>query len=256
MISKVVQSIIDPLKRVPAALWWKLGAFGAMMVAGLALLLFTPLGEYLDQERIIPLLEGALEDVRSSPYTPFLLIASFALVTPFGVIPVSPQVIAGAVIYGYAWGSVINISGLALGAMTAYWTAKVLGRDFVVQVAGARLKRAEKIFERQGFWALVQVRFLPIPFSLISYTAALTGVKTFRFLITTVIGLIPATLIHTYFTPKLILESNRGTTLVMYIASFVVLNIITTWPSIRQRLRRRERYRELMARRAARNRSV
>ena len=96
------------------------------------------------------------------------------------------------------------------------------------------------------------MRFLPIPFAVISYGAALAGVKASRFLITSALGLIPATVIHTYFGTRLILEGDRGITGVLYLASLVGFNVVVSWPSIRERLRRRRRYRELVEERAGR----
>ena len=248
MIAKTLRSLIESLGNIPAKLWLRLGVLVSLLVGGVCLLLFTPVGEIFTQERMLAL----LGDLRDHPATPFLLMASYAVVTPLGFIPVSPLVISSGMIYGPVWGSIYNILGLLLGAMTGYWVAKLLGRDFVVQLAGDRLKRAEKVFERQGFWPLVQIRFLPIPFAVISYGAALAGVKSLRFLVTSALGLIPATLLHTYFGPKLILEGGRGLTFTLYMACLVVFNVLVGWPSIRERLRRRRRYREILAERATR----
>lgn len=248
MLGKTIATLLDNLKRIPAKLWLRVALLGAVLATGAVLIFFTPLGEYFTQENMIAL----LEELRSSPATPFLLMGAFMVVTPLGFIPVSPLVLGGGVVFGAFWGSVYNILGMLLGAMVGYWVAKLLGRDFVVQLAGDKLKRAEKVFERQGFWPLVQVRFLPIPFAIISYAAALAGVGASRFLITTALGLIPATVIHTYFGPKLILEGDRGITGILYVSSFVAFNVLVSWPSIREQLRRRRRYRELLEERARR----
>lgn len=248
MLGNTFRNLLDNLKRIPTKLWLRIGALVAMLATGAVLIFFTPVGEYFNHERMIALLDG----LRSSPATPFLLMVAYMVVTPLGFVPVSPLVIGGGVVFGALWGSVYNILGMVLGAMVGYWVAKLLGRDFVVQLAGDRLKRAEKVFERQGFWPLVQVRFLPIPFAVISYGAALAGVKASRFLITSALGLIPATVIHTYFGTRLILEGDRGITGVLYLASLVGFNVVVSWPSIRERLRRRRRYRELVEERAGR----
>lgn len=237
------------LRRVPARLWLRIGLLAAILATGAVLIYFTPLRQYFTPERMIELLDR----LRSHPATPFLLVGSYAVATPLGFIPVSPLVIGGGVVFGAALGSFYNVVGMVAGAMVGYFVAKLLGRDFVVQIAGPRLKRAEKVFERQGFWPLVQVRFLPIPFGLISYGAALAGVKASRFLITSAIGLVPATVIHTYFGSRLILESDRAVTFILYMACLAAFNVIVGWPSIRQNIRRRRRYRELIEHRSERS---
>lgn len=210
------------------------------------LVLFTPLRSYLTEERLI----GILEELRSAPSTPFLLVAAYTLSAPFGV-PSSPILVAGGVVFGPVLGSVYNVVGLMCGAMGAFWVARALGRDFVVQVAGARLRRAELALQRQGFWPLVQIRFLPVPLSVVSYAAALAGVGSGRFFITSLIGLLPATLVHTYFGPAALLHPSVGI-FAGYFLAMVGLNIVFGWPTVRERLRRRQRYRELMAERQRR----
>jgi uncharacterized membrane protein YdjX (TVP38/TMEM64 family) len=245
--SLLVPRLVPAMRRVPAKLWFRLGGLVSLVFVGLCLLLFTPLGDFLTKENIIAL----LEDLRTSPWTPLALILSYAVVAPFAVIPASPMLVGGGVVFGAFWGSLYNCIGLVLGSMAGYGVGRVLGREFVVQMVGSHLKRIERVFERQGFWPLVQVRFLPIPFAVVNYGAALAGVKPLRFLITSTLGLLPATLVHTYFASTLIFDPDPFI-FMAYICTLLVLNVITGWPSIRERLRRRRRYGELLEERRSR----
>src|SRR5436309_3215010 len=47
--------------------------------------------------------------------------------------------------------------------------------------------------------AIVGIGFLPIPYPLVNYTAALTGIRPSLFMTTTAIGLIPGATVYTYF---------------------------------------------------------
>ncbi|MEM7584406.1 MAG: VTT domain-containing protein, partial [Acidobacteriota bacterium] len=228
---------------MPPKAWLQVGVLVALLAFGFALIRFTPLGEYFTRDQMIALLER----LRSMPYAPLVLIAAFGVLAPLGV-PMSPVVVGGGVVFGPWLGSLYNTMGLVLGAMTAFVVGKVLGRDFVVALAGKRLKRVERVFERRGFWPLVQSRFLPLPFWLVSFGAAMAGVKAPRFLVTSTLGLIPSTLMHTYFSSRLILEPS-ATIGVLYILVWGAFNVVTGWPTIRQGRRRRQRYRELMAER-------
>ena len=105
---------------------------------------------------------------------PLLLAALYVTITPLGL-PATPLVIAGGMVFGPLLGSLYNTVGLLIAAMAGFFFAGALGREFVVRIAGQRLRRAERVFARQGFWPLVQIRFLPIPFSMVSYGAALAG---------------------------------------------------------------------------------
>ncbi len=237
------RGIVAALRRVPSKAWLQIGVLVALLVLGFVLLRFTPLGDYFARDRMIEL----LEQLRGSPWSPLILIVVYVVLAPLGV-PMSPVVVGGGVVFGPWLGSFYNTLGLVLGAMAAFYVGRALGRDFIVALAGKKLRRAEMIFERRGFWPLVQARFLPLPFWLVSYGAAMAGVKAPRFLTTSTLGLIPSTLMHTYFSSQLILNPSA-----MMGASYILVwgafNVVTGWPTIRQGWRRRQRYRELMKQR-------
>ena len=228
------------LRRVPAGVWLKLAILAGIVAGGLALILWTPAGDYFTEERMVALFER----LRGFWWAPLVLIGFYVVTTPLGFVPMSPAVIAGGLVFGPLWGSVYNVLGLVLGAMSGYYVAHFLGREFVVRIAGERLRQAEKVFQRQAFWPLVQVRFLPIPFSVASFGAALAGVKAPLFFAASTVGITPATVVHTYFGPALIL--NPSWTLgFLYIAAVVLLNLVAGWQNVREWWRHRERRRQL-----------
>lgn len=238
---------LEAMRGVPAKFWIRLGILVTLLALGFVLVLWTPVGDYFTEERVT----AFLEEIRESPWAPLLMILGYVVIAPFGI-PASPLLIAVGIVYGPVLGSIYNVVGLVVAAMTTFYVARALGRDFVVQLAGDRLKRAERVFERQGFWPLVHVRFLPIPFSLISYGAAVAGVKAPLFLITSTLGLIPATVIHTYFAPELITDPDPLTGL-FYLGALVLMNVLAGWQSLRERWRRRRRYHQLLEERRQRS---
>jgi uncharacterized membrane protein YdjX (TVP38/TMEM64 family) len=158
-------------------------------------------------------------------------------------------------VFGFWYGSLYNMLGLLFGAMIAFWVGRALGREAIVHLAGDRLRKAERLFERRGFWPLVQVRFLPIPFSVVSYAAALAGVPNFRYFVTSLIGLAPATLVHTYFVPKLLYSAIEGGKpiglSIAYLGAILLLNLVAGWPTLQEAMRRRKRFKEVKALRVA-----
>ncbi|MEM8998388.1 MAG: VTT domain-containing protein [Acidobacteriota bacterium] len=241
----------DPAQRRRGGMLLRLGLLGVLIVSGFLLVRFTPVGELFDKERMIDLLQGFSD----KPWAPAALFGLFSLVAVFGL-PASPVLIGGGVVFGRLFGSIYNVLGLIFGAMVGYFVGKALGREALVQLAGPKLKKAERLFEKRGFWPLVQVRFLPVPFSIVGYAAALAGVSTGRYFITSTIGLLPATLLHTWFAPTIllaVLDGQKPVALtIQYAAGIVLLNVLTSFPQIRETARRRRRYRELKALRAER----
>jgi len=167
----------------------------AFLVVAFLVFRLTPLNDFLTRDRMIAL----MAELRSAWWAPVALIGLYVLVSPSGL-PVSPLIWAGGIVFGVWWGWLYNFLGALLGASASFLLARALGRDLVLHVAsGALLDRAESILERHGFWALVRVRFLPIPFSVINYGAALAGVRWPVFITATTIGLAPSMVIWTYF---------------------------------------------------------
>ena len=232
-------------------LYLKLGLLVLLAVSGIVAAKFTPLGEYLHKDQVLAL----FEQLRGVWWAPLLLIGLYCVAAPVGL-PASPLLIAGGMVFGFWYGSLYNLTGLVSGAMIAFWVGRGLGRDAIVQLAGEKLRKVERLFERRGFWPLVQVRFLPIPFAVVSYAAALAGVSSFRFVVTSLIGLAPATMMHTYFAPKTIYSAMGGEKpiglLAGYMGCWIALIVIAGWPTVQEALRRRKRFQEIKARRQAR----
>ena len=186
----------------------KFSVLMVFLVAAFLVFRFTPLHEVLARDRMIAL----MAELRSAWWAPVALIGLYVIVSPSGL-PVSPLIWAGGIVFGVWWGWLYNFLGALLGASASFLLARALGRDLVLHVASATLlDRAETILERHGFWALVRVRFLPIPFSVINYGAALAGIRWPVFITASIIGLAPSMVIWTYFGYAIfsVTTANRG----------------------------------------------
>jgi uncharacterized membrane protein YdjX (TVP38/TMEM64 family) len=235
-------------KPIPGSVWFRVALFAALLATGFALVQFTPIGDLFSEER----LTGLLTEARALWWAPLLLIALYAIVSPLGL-PVSPLIVGGAV-FGALYGTLYNVAGMFVGAALSFMLAQLLGQDMVAHLVGKRLRRVERMFERHGFWPLVQARFIPIHFGVVNYGAALAGVRLTTFLIATLVGLIPSTLLHTYFIARLFDThgGQRWMVLATYIGAFLVFNGLISLIWMRQQSERRERHRRLIALRAGR----
>jgi uncharacterized membrane protein YdjX (TVP38/TMEM64 family) len=88
----------------------------------------------------------------------------------------------------------------------------------------------------------------------VNFGAALAGVDPPLFFVATAVGLIPSTLIHTYFIAEALETSGlgRAMTLACYAGTFVLFNVLISGLWVGGQARRRKRYRELVALRTAR----
>ena len=232
-----LQEALTLTSRIPRSIWLRALVLVALVAVGISLLRWTPLGDLLTEEQI----RAWADQIRALWWSPVVLVSLYIVLAPLGV-PTAPLLVAGAV-FGPLFGSIYNLVGLFLGATGSYLVARLLGRDFVVHVAGRRLQRAEQVFQKHGFWPLVQTRFLPIPFPVVNFGAALSGIGLPMFLAATALGLFPSTLIHTFFLATLfeVHGQERMVYLVAYAGSFVVFNLLIGVPWLKDLLGRRRR---------------
>lgn len=153
-----------------------------------------PFAEQLHPET----LAATVRRFAGEPWAPFALVAAYLILTPLGF-PASPLMLAGGLAFGFVGGTVLNFAALWAAAALAYLLGRTLGKDLVERLLGERLRRLEDTIDRHGFWPLVRLRLLPIPFLFTNYAAALAGVRPGRYLVTTALGLLPASAVYTYF---------------------------------------------------------
>ena len=99
------------------------------------------------------------------------------------------------------------------------------------------------------------IRFLPIPYPLVNYTAALAGVRPGLFLITTAIGLIPGNVVFTYFAsliPRAAKGGDRSSLILQFVCATAALILLTAIPQIWAAKKRRARYQKIRTARKTR----
>jgi uncharacterized membrane protein YdjX (TVP38/TMEM64 family) len=228
---------------------WFRGAFLIIFVlAGVMALRWSPLGDFVSEDRLLAL----LQDIRGIWWAPLALLALYALLAPFGVTMV-PLLVAGAA-FGPLAGSVYNTTGLLVGALVNFWLARNFGRQFVARALGPRGGKLERFSNRHGFWPLVQARFMPLPTNVVDFGAALAGVVPGRFVLAAVVGLVPSTVIHSYFIASLmeVQGSDRLWYGLAYGATFIIFNLLIGIPWLGNQRQRRARYRNLLEQRRKR----
>lgn len=223
----------------------------AIVITGFLVMRFTPLADHLTVEKI----SGLFDQLREIWWAPLALIAAYVVLCPLGV-PASPLMITGGIVFGTVLGSAYNLLGTFLGGSATYFLGRALGRDFVLHLAGNRLKRVERVIARRGFWGMVGVRFMPLPYPLVNYCAALAGIRPALFLTTTAIGLVPGIILFTYFAATLsqLAEKDRGSVYLQFAAASLLLLLLTVIPQVLAGRKRRARHRLILAQRTGRNR--
>jgi uncharacterized membrane protein YdjX (TVP38/TMEM64 family) len=147
--------------------------------------------------------------------------------------------LAGGVVFGFERGVVLNTIGANLGASAAYALARVLGKDAVAALLGARFSRMQRVAEAGGFLWLLRLRLIPIvPFNLLTLAAGVAGMPWRPFAAATALGIVPGTVVYTLFADAMVTgsgEASRAALTRLLIAGGLLL-LLTFAPVLARRL--------------------
>jgi uncharacterized membrane protein YdjX (TVP38/TMEM64 family) len=153
---------------------------------------FTPVKEYLTAETLGNLLDKA------GIWAP----VAFILVYAVGVclfVPGTLITAIGAAIFGPYLGFLYVWVGAMIGASTAFFIGRSLGRDFAASLIGDRLRKYDEGIERNGFATVLYLRLVYFPFTSMNFGMGLTKVHFRDYLFGTGLGIIVGTFIFTFF---------------------------------------------------------
>lgn len=220
-----------PPKRSLRGALLRFALLAVVVVAGFAFLHWGPFADRFEPAAAV----ATLEALAASPWAPLALLAAFVLLAPLGV-PISPLLLAGGLVFGFAWGTLLNLAGSWTAAMVTFGLGRLLGRDFFQHLLGGRLILLENLVERHGFWTLVRLRFLPVPYFLVNYAAALAGVRPGTFAGATALGLAPAVAVVSFFAASLVdlaaHPEQTGAVMLQLAVAFLALLVLSFLPRL------------------------
>jgi len=99
------------------------------------------------------------------------------------------------VAFGTKLGVVYALTGILLSAEVTYFAGRLINRDTVRRIAGARLNRVSEILRRRGLIAMTALRVVPLaPFVVLGMVAGAIRVKLWHFTLGTAFGMLPGTI--------------------------------------------------------------
>lgn len=144
---------------------------------------------FADRDRLHDLVE------RAGMFGPLAIVLLLALAIVISPLPSAPIGMVAGAMFGAVWGTVLTVAGACLGAVAAFFIARLLAYDAVrrwplVQKPLAWLER-----DHSQNWLMAAVfltRLAPfLSFDAISYAAGLTPLRFWRFALATVLGVTP-----------------------------------------------------------------
>ncbi len=213
----------------------RLGALALVLVIVAIIALRTGLLDLRDSEKLLAVIERA----RAVPYIHVVFVLVYIVVATFGL-PATPVTLAGGILFGTGLGSLLNWLGATLGATGTYLLARLVGGDALRGLLGGQAARLDLLAGQQGFSTLFRLRLLPvIPFNALSFTAALSGIGIRPYVAATGLGILPGTIIYTYFAGSLVsgVSGASGTARMNLIIASVLLLTLSFLPTIVAKVR-------------------
>ena len=164
-----------------------------------------------------------LETGHAGPVVIMLLMATAIIINP---IPSAPIALTAGALYGHTWGTVYVVVGATIGAIGAFGISRLLGYELLQRYFGNRLNLGW-LGSQNALMAMVFIsRLIPfLSFDLVSYGAGLTSIKLWRFVVATLVGLIPASFLLAHFGGEL-----TSSNLEQAMLTLLLLGVITVVP--------------------------
>ncbi|MCL4305325.1 TVP38/TMEM64 family protein [bacterium] len=172
---------------------WEKWAILVAMIAGL-LYVFTafPVGDWLQEQ---------LEAIRRMGWLGYVWFVTLYVLLTVVWFPASILTLGAGAVFGIFKGTLLTIAGATLGAAASFLIGRYLVRETVVRrIAGnARFKAVDEAVGREGFKIVLLTRLSPVfPFVLLNYLYAITKVRLGDYVIASLIGMIPGTVLYVY----------------------------------------------------------
>lgn len=168
-----------------------------------------------------------------------LFISTYILSVAF-MLPISTVLtLTGGFLFGSIFGVLFVNIGATFGAIVAFLFARYILGDKVQQKYNKHLSRFNKELEANKYQYLFSLRFLPIfPFFLVNFLCGVTKLDIKTFVITTTLGILPASFVFTYAGSQLATINSLGDIFTKEILfAFILLGILTLTPVIIKKIK-------------------
>lgn len=163
---------------------------------------------------------------------PFIYILCFTIL-PIAFFPVPILALAAGLIFGFLPGTLYTLIGAVLNSAIMFLMAKVLAKDAVTNLLQRKLPENWSSFlfdldEKRGFGIIFILRLIPaMPYNLINYGAGLTSIKFSSYMLATILGILPGTLVFLNIGNQALNIHNPS-----FIVSIILLMLLTIFSLI------------------------
>lgn len=174
--------------------------FLILIVIIVGLFWYFNIGHYLTLEN----LKKHSSDLRDlvaahSTIAALLFTALYSVIITFSLPGAAILSLAGGFLFGMTFGTFLNMVGATVGAVASFLMTRFLIGAALQKKFSQQLTNFNQELDHYGIYYLFAVRLIPLfPFFLVNILCGLTKISLSTFFITTVLGIIPGSLIYTY----------------------------------------------------------
>ncbi|MBT5756344.1 MAG: TVP38/TMEM64 family protein [Acidimicrobiaceae bacterium] len=162
-----------------------------------------------------------LTEVGESNWGFVAFVAAYAL-TVVLLLPGTLGTVTAGAVFGFPVGAAAALAGATIGSTCAFIISRAMGRNGAQSLFGSRLSNIDDFIGRNDFTSILVLRLMPIvPFNLLNYGSGLTSVRLSRYVLASVIGMAPATLLATGLGAQA--DNPRGITFLVLLSTLLVV---------------------------------
>lgn len=142
--------------------------------------------------------EALKEVVAAHPVTaPVAFIAVYAVMVAFSIPGALVMTVAAGFLFGTLFGAACSVVGATIGAVAVFLVARTALGTLLRRRAGPAVSRMRVGFQEHALSYLLVLRLVPLfPFWLVNLVPALLGVSLKVFVVGTLLGIIPGSLVY------------------------------------------------------------
>ncbi|QKS73193.1 TVP38/TMEM64 family protein [Paenalkalicoccus suaedae] len=146
-------------------------------------------------------------------------------VRPLILFPASVLSLAGGLLFGPIYGTMLIVIGATGGAVLSFLVARKLGKNIAGKEWTGKAKKLQVQLEQNGFLYVLLIRLIPVfNFDMISYVAGISKVRLRDFFFGTLLGIIPGAFAYSFLGSSFV--GGDVTIIIIAISVFILLSVI------------------------------
>lgn len=163
----------------------------------------------------------------------YIILLVGAIMSP---IPDAPIVLAGGFIFSPYIAVPLTILGQLLGATIDFYLARKLGRNYVNKKFPSAVKALNEYSHKLGWQTVFLMRLTPtLSFDLLSYTAGLSSIRYKSYILATMCGMLPLSIITVFLGYSAGLNSKSIPIIILAVGSLVIMSMFLIFKKVSKR---------------------